>query len=130
MKFLAQALNKLIYTDLAKQMDFLDIKDIVKIEFTLINYRRNGKNNYVDARVTLYNRAGAIDEDLWSMHNVSRIHKAFENIFSRQSALEYTVYCDAQKNVDTVCRVILSKNGPNSLGSGKTVNNYYLKTAL
>lgn len=135
MKFLVQALNKLIYMQLAKELDFLNIKDIVSIKYSLIRYnRKNGKNSYMEMRVDLYDKEGKLDKGgLWSTRNTARIHKAFENIFPRQfrySTLEYIVYCDAQKNADTLYRVFQSKNGPNSLGSGKTVNNYYLKTAL
>lgn len=135
MKFLVQALNKLIYRHFVKEMDLLNSKDIVSIKFCNIWYiRKHGKNSYVEVRIDLYNKEGELDKGgLWSIRNAEGIHKAFENIFPRKfrySTLEYTVHCDAQKNVDTIYHVIQSKNGPNSSGSGKTVNNYYLKTAL
>lgn len=135
MKFLVQALNKLIYTHLVKELDFLNSKDIVSIKYCIIRYsRKNGKNSYVDVRIDSYNKEGELDKGgLWTLRNTERIHKAFENIFPRQfrySTLEYYVYCDAQKNADTLYRVIQLNNSLNSLGSGKTVNSYYLKTAL
>lgn len=132
MKFLVQALNKLIYEAFAKQTDFLDMKDIVSIKFCNLRYKRKHEgDSYVEVRVDFYNKEGVlVKDDLWSTGDTARIYKAFENIFSRKfgySTSQYTVYCDAQKNVDTIYRITQSKNGPNVSG---TVNHYYLKTAL